>query len=79
MFLRQWRRSGKRKDRMKLRWFLEFHPPLNASVLFYRVFKNLTMCMTKLKVLVLDFSYFTDNSNRFIHKIILSLDPSLTL
>jgi hypothetical protein len=38
-----WRRSGKKKDRMKLRkpsngWFSQFHPPLNANVLFCRFF-----------------------------------------
>jgi hypothetical protein len=43
----------------------EFHPPLNANnvlVFFCRFFKNLTLCMTKLRVVVLCFSYFTDNS-----------------
>jgi hypothetical protein len=61
-------------------WFSEFHPSLNANVLFFfcRLFLNLTLvydqtqgssvvffllCMTKLRVLVLCFSYFTDNSN----------------
>jgi hypothetical protein len=45
-------------------WFSEFHPPLNANVLFYRCFLNLnlTLCMTKLRVLVLCFFYFTDRS-----------------
>jgi hypothetical protein len=44
--------------------FSEFHPPLNANVLFCRFFfKNLTLCMTKLRVLMLCFSYFADNSN----------------
>jgi hypothetical protein len=44
-------------------WFSEFHPPLNASVLFCRFFKNLTPCMTKLRVQVLCLPYFTtDNS-----------------
>jgi hypothetical protein len=46
-------------------WFSEFHPPLNANVLFWPFFagflKNLTLCMTKLRILVLCFSYFTDN------------------
>ncbi len=42
--------------------FFEFHPHLNSNVLFWRFFKNLTLCMTKLTVLVLRFSYFTDNS-----------------
>ncbi len=39
-----------------------FHPLLNANVLFCSSFLNLTLCMTKLRVLVLCFSYFTDNS-----------------
>ncbi len=61
----QWRYSGKRKDEMKLNshqswWFSEFHPPLNANVLFCRFFQNITLCMTKLRVLVLCFSCFTD-------------------
>jgi hypothetical protein len=44
-------------------WFSEFHPSLNGSVRFCRFFLNLTLHMTKLRVLVLCFSYFTDNSN----------------
>ncbi len=36
---------------------------MNANVLFGRFFLNLTLCMTKLRVLVLCFYYFTDNSN----------------
>jgi len=43
-------------------WFSEFHRPLNANVLFCRFSLNLILCMTKLRVLVLCFSYFTDNS-----------------
>ncbi len=63
----EWRRSGKRKDRMKLslprnkvdgflsfipRWMLMY---LNADVLFVFAgfFLNLTVCMTKLRLLVL--------------------------
>jgi len=34
-----------------------FHPPLNANVLFYTFFLNLTLCMAKLRVLVLCFFY----------------------
>jgi hypothetical protein len=53
----------KGKDRMKpslsitkIDGFLSFIPPLNANVLFLQVFfKNLTLCMTKLRVLVLCF------------------------
>jgi hypothetical protein len=43
---------------------LSFTPPLNANVLFWRVFFswNLTLCMTKLRVLVLSFPHFTDIS-----------------
>ncbi len=32
-------------------WFSEFHPRLNANVLFRRILLNLTLCMTKLRVL----------------------------
>jgi hypothetical protein len=32
------------------------------------VFYNLTLCMTKLRILVLYFSYFTDNSNMIWEK-----------
>ncbi len=42
-------------------WFSQFHPSLNANVLFCRFFLNLTLCMTKLRVLVLCFFYITDN------------------
>jgi hypothetical protein len=31
-------------------WFSQFHPTLNANVLFWRFFKNLTLCLTKLRV-----------------------------
>ncbi len=43
-------------------WSSEFHPLLNANELFCMFFLNLTLCMTKLRVLVLCFSYFMDNS-----------------
>jgi hypothetical protein len=45
-------------------WVSECLPLLNANVLFCRFFfwlLNLTLCMTKLRVLVLCFSYFTCN------------------
>ncbi len=44
--------------------FLSFinTPPLNANVLFGRYFFNLTLCMTKLRVLLLSFPDFTDIS-----------------
>jgi hypothetical protein len=59
----------KRKDRMKLSLppkliaFLSFKPPLNANVLFVQVFFlecHLVCVMTKLRVLVLCFPYFTE-------------------
>ncbi len=49
-------------------WFSEFHPPLDANVLFCRFFLNLTLCMTKLRVLVLRLSVFTDNSTMWINR-----------
>jgi hypothetical protein len=55
--------QGKKKDKVKLRKpskFPEFQPPLNANVLFCMVFFNLTLCMTKLRVLVLSFPDFTN-------------------
>ncbi len=42
--------------------FPEFHSPLNANVLFGRFFFNLTLCVTKLRVLVLSFPHFADIS-----------------
>jgi hypothetical protein len=47
----------------KIDGILSFITPLNANVLFCRWFFSLTLCTTKLKVLVLCFSYFRDNSN----------------
>jgi len=67
----QWRYSGKMKDRMKLSLlpklmvFWVSHP-LNANVLFCKFFSNLTLCMTKLRVLVLCLSYFTDIPSIYI-------------
>ncbi len=43
--------------------FLSFIPPWMLIYFFAGFFFNLTLCMTKLRVLVLCFSYFTDNSN----------------
>jgi hypothetical protein len=37
---------------------LSFTLPFNANVFFCRVFLNLPMCMTKLRVLVLSFPHF---------------------
>jgi len=36
---------------------------MNVNVFFASLFLNLTLCMTKLRVLVLCFSYFMDNSD----------------
>jgi len=47
-------------------WFSEFQPPLNANELFCTFFFNLTLCMTKLRVMVLCLSSFTDNFIMFI-------------
>ncbi len=46
-------------------WFSEFHPPLDCQCIFLQVFFNLTLCMTKLRVLVMCLSYFTHNSVAF--------------
>jgi hypothetical protein len=40
-------------------WFFEFHPSLN--VFFYKFFFSLNLFMTKLRVLMLCFPYFTNN------------------
>jgi len=48
-------------------WFSEFNHPLNANVFFCRFFLDLTLCMTKLRVLVLCFPYFTDNCYVQVH------------
>jgi hypothetical protein len=52
----------KKKEGVKLRkpsnGFLGFTPALNANVFFCRLFFNLTLCMTKLRVLVLSFPDF---------------------
>jgi hypothetical protein len=47
------------KQGVKLR---KFHPPLNANVFFCRLFFNLTLCMTKLRVPILSFPDFADIS-----------------
>jgi hypothetical protein len=48
-----------KKRQMRIDGFLSF-TPLNA-----KLFLNLTLCMTKLRVLVLCFPYFTDKSNKY--------------
>jgi hypothetical protein len=56
-------RQGETQFTTKIDGFLSFIPPLNANnVLFCMFFFNVTLCVTKLRVLVLCFSYFTDNS-----------------
>jgi len=54
----------KKERQMKIDGFLSF-TPLNAKFFFGRFFLNLTLCMTKLRVLVLCFPYFTDKSNKY--------------
>jgi hypothetical protein len=54
----------------KIDGFLSFTPPwvLNCNVVFFQDFKikkNHTAFLTKLKVLVLYFPYFTDNFNKW--------------
>jgi hypothetical protein len=58
-------RKKERQDETQFTtWFSEFHPLLNANVLFYRFFfKKFTLCKTKFRVLVFCFSYFMDNSD----------------
>jgi hypothetical protein len=56
-------------------WFSEFRPPLNANVLF--CFLNLILCVTKLRVPVLCFSYFMDNSSVFRLWLCITLCPWL--
>jgi hypothetical protein len=60
--LREKERQDETQFTTKIDDFLSFTPTLNANVLFLQVFFNLTLCMTKLRVLVLCLSSFTDNS-----------------
>jgi len=46
----------------KIDGFLSFIPGWILMYYFARVFLNLTLCMTKPRILVLCFSYFMDNS-----------------
>jgi hypothetical protein len=48
---------------IKIEWFSEFHPVFLFYVLFSRFFENITLFMTKLKVLVVAFPNFMDNSS----------------
>jgi hypothetical protein len=65
--LRKNERQDETQFTTKTGGFLSFAPLplLNANILFFADFWffNLTLCMTKLRVLVLCLSYFTDNSN----------------
>jgi hypothetical protein len=61
--LRKKERQDETQFTTKIDGVSEFHPQLNANVLFRGFFKNLTLFMTKLRVLVLYFSYLMDNSN----------------
>ncbi len=59
----------KRKTGVKLRkidGFLSFNPSWMLMYLFAGFFFNLTLCMTKLRVLVLSFPDFTDISIEFL-------------
>jgi hypothetical protein len=49
-------RQGETQGTLMVFWF---HPLLNAKVHFCRFFSNLTLCMTKLRVIVLSFPDFT--------------------
>jgi hypothetical protein len=60
--LRKKKRQDETQFTTKIDGFLSFIPPFNAIVLFCRFLLNLTLCMTKLRVLVLCFSYFSENS-----------------
>jgi hypothetical protein len=61
------RRKKERQDETqfitKMDGFLSFIPRWMLIYYFVGFFKNLTLYMTKLRVLVLFFSYFTENSN----------------
>jgi len=59
--LRKKKRQDETQFTTKIDGFLSFIPYW-MLVYFLQVFKNITLCMTKLRVLVLCFSYFADNS-----------------
>ncbi len=62
--LRKKERMDETQFTTKIVGFLSFNPPpLYANLLFCRFFYESHQCMTKLRVLVLCLSYFTDNSN----------------
>ncbi len=60
--LRQKERQDETQFTTKIDGFLSFIPRQILMFFFPSFFLNLTLCMTKLRVLVLWFSYFTDNS-----------------
>jgi len=60
--LREKETQGETQFNTKTYSFVSFIPPLYANVLSLQVIFNLTLCMTTLRVMVLCFSYFTDNS-----------------
>jgi hypothetical protein len=63
--LRKKERQGETQETIKIDGFLSFTPPWMLMYLFCRFFLNLTLCMTKLRVLTLSFPDFTDISNVF--------------
>ncbi len=64
--LRRKKKQDESQFTTKIDSFLSFIPRWMLMYFFLQVFKkNLTLCMTKLRVLVLCFSYFTDNSNTY--------------
>ncbi len=68
----------KLKKPSKIDGFLSFtppRPPLWGAGGFYRFFYNLTLCMTKLRVLVLSFHDFTDISNTRLLLVFLFFPP----
>jgi len=60
--LRKKERQDETQFTTKIDGFLSFIPIWTLLYFFCRFFLNLTLCMTKLRVQVLCFSYFTDNS-----------------
>ncbi len=57
------RKKERQGETLEPRWFSNVHSSLNANVHFCRIFLNLTLCMTNVRVLVLSFADFTDIFN----------------
>jgi len=84
--LRKKERQNETQFTTKIDGFLSFTPRWIMLMYFFcRLFLNLTLCMTKLRVLVLCLSYFTDNSIMFLeisalyfHVFSLWYPPSIT-